>query len=166
MAYFKCIGENGGGSPSTVGELLFHADDNSVRNDSVGVRNNLTITQGSKFSEYLSYDSTTGRFTVLKQCSLIIVLYAYNNPSYSGNPTVGLYLNGNLMGHNSAAEYSGWIYGGDDSTRDGDYRLISVDVNDYFTLNTVSNRGWAVLGAYCYLMPYFDEALLTKYADS
>lgn len=168
MVYYECNGGGNSGS-TTVGELLFHADDNSVRDDSVGVRNNLTITQGSKFSEYLSYDSTTGRFTALKDCSLVVVMYLYNNPSSSNNPKGGIFVNGNIAPNDAVicSEYVGCIAGnsGQDN-RSGSYRFISLSAGDYFTLNTVDSTGWAVVGAYGYLFPYFDKTLLTKYADS
>lgn len=176
MAFYRC--GNGNSGSSSPGELLFHAEDNSVNNDEPGVRNDLTITRGNKFGEYLSYDSTTGRFTVLKSLYLVIVLYSYNNPQGTRLPDATIGVNGSetdylhLQGTSDYTEFYpstfyGQVEGGADSEhRKGGYINLGLKQGDYFTLNAASDAGWPVIGAYGYLLcDYIDENLLTKFSD-
>jgi hypothetical protein len=151
----------------SFGVLLFRANDNSVQSDDTGPRRNLSITEGAKYSEYLSFSSSTGRFTALKNCSLVVVMYLYNNPDSSNIPRGGVFTNGYISPNDnvSASEYQGWICGEKGYlNKSGSFRFISLEQDDYFTLNVVATSGWPVVGAYGYLMPYLDKSLLTKYS--
>ena len=126
----------------------------------------MTIVEGDKFSEYLSYSN--GRFTALQDVSLVIVMWVYNNPSSTNEARAAVYVNGNITPQDTVQILEGnhTIYGASGlQNKGGSYRFVSLAQGDYFTLNVTATKGWPVVGAYGYLMPYLNKSLLTKYSD-
>lgn len=95
------MGNGSGGGSSEPAEILFSASENSssVRHtdkkhiayfdDGIG-----TITEGTNYSEYLSYDNQTGKFNVLKAFSALVMPFTYNYQSASSTHSRGeFYIN-------------------------------------------------------------------------
>lgn len=96
MAYFRCMG-NGGSTPTvnTIERLCKCSENSSSSRDTdhqhiayfgdgVG-----TITQDTNYSEYLSYDSTTKKFTVLKNFVALIIPWTFNYSTASSTYSHG-----------------------------------------------------------------------------
>ena len=81
----------GGGSAVTYERLCYAV---YVGDDVEELPTMQTLTQDSKFSEYLSYSSSTGKFTVLKDFDAFFVPWVYQFSTPSGSYAYGsLYIN-------------------------------------------------------------------------
>lgn len=144
MPFFRCMGNGtGGGAQSPSIERLCYCSENSSssRNtdhqhiayfdDGTG-----TITEDTNYSEYLSYDSTTGKFTVLKSFYALLMPWTYNYMSASST-----YSHGDLYINDVKAD--GWSvdYTGADHFRGISYP-VSLSQGDTFYVYTPMSDGY------------------------
>ena len=87
MAYFRCMGNGSDGASGLTFEKLCEATFVGNDTEEHPVLDNLDT--GSDYSNYLSYDSSTGKFTVLADVDILIVPYVYQYQTPSGSRAEG-----------------------------------------------------------------------------
>lgn len=76
-------------------EELVTGEDPSYRIDTVGIRKvDLTIADADLYNEYLSYNSDTGQFTILKSFYAKLEGWIINNPTGTSDASGALRVNG------------------------------------------------------------------------
>lgn len=146
-------------------ERLFYATENSsnARNtdrthiayygDGIG-----TITEDAKYDDYLSYDATTGKFTVLQDFYALFIPWTYNYKSASGS-----YSNGTLYINDT--EVASWQVGQSRSV--GYFRGLPVirelQAGDTFYSYTPSSNGYPEQNLKVYLI---DETFAESFIDA
>lgn len=101
MAYFRCMGNGGNPTPPSIERLCYcseNSSDSSRSTDHTHIAyfddGTGTITEDTNYSEYLSYDSTTGKFTVLKSFYALLMPWTHNYNTASSTYSHGeLYIN-------------------------------------------------------------------------
>ena len=144
MAYYRCMG-NGGGTPTVEAvEKLCECSENSEKNvhdtdnqhiaDFGGTYG--TITQGTNYSEYLSYDSTTHKFTVLKDFVALFIPWTFNYWSSGSSYSHGeFYVNNTkVLEWSSSTMTQGYF--------EGRCLTESLEVGDTFYVYTPASDGY------------------------
>lgn len=83
--------ESGGGGSGSIERLVYGADENTT--SSTGLKL-LTLTTDTNYAEYLSYNTSTKLFTVVKAFNAKIVSWVKNYQNSSGRPEGYLQING------------------------------------------------------------------------
>lgn len=84
------VNVSGGGGGNITIERLCHAE--YVGNDTEEIPTMNTLTEDVNFSDYLSYDSSTGKFTVLADFDAYIVPWVYEYASASATNGTGKFI--------------------------------------------------------------------------
>lgn len=107
----------------------------------------LTLNEGTDYSNYLSYDTTTKEFTVLQDFDGFVVLETYNYQSSGSNPEGQLLLNDEIVLYNRwrnndlARANQGRLQGG---------QKFSFKTGDRISPKNPSNNGRALENIYIY----------------
>lgn len=119
MAYFRCMG-NGGSTIAGI-EKLCECSENSIPDtydtDSIHIANfggiHGTITEGDSYNDYLSYDSDTRKFTVLKNFVALIIPWTFNYDTASATYSHGeFYINDiRVLNWESSTKTQGYFEG-------------------------------------------------------
>lgn len=141
MAYFRCMG-NGGGASGLAFEKLCEAT--FVGNDAEEHPTLDILDTGADYSNYLSYDSSTGKFTVLADVDILIVPYTYQYQTPSGSRAEGeFYYNKDPESSSQWQEYLTYNVPYRASGSTAGYPVVkNAKTGDYFLVYTPSSNGY------------------------
>lgn len=126
-----------------------------VNNDQVEIPAVSSLTQGVNYSTYLSYDSTTKKFTVLKDFSAIIVAWVYTYQTYESSRSDGaFYVNNTLI---DQYEANGTAAG----SKGGKYLSRNFKQGDTFYVYTPTRDGYPQQNCKIYLVQTIDDNVFT-----
>lgn len=126
------VSVSGGGGGSC--ERLMYA--RCVNNDQVEIPTISNIDQGANYSSYLSYDSSTKKFTVLQNFTGVVIAWVYTYQTYESNRSDGsFYVNSEQMLSYTATGNSAGSTGG----RSGIYNFKQGDT---FYVYTPTRHGY------------------------
>ena len=132
IKYMQVLGAGGGGGGSV--ELLFFLECVGQDTPQIPAIQNLEL--GDKFSEYLSFDSTTRKFTVIKDFSGIATQWVNTYRTASSSTSEGdFYINDKQYIHNKCETR----YEGD---KEGRSLAFKFSVGDVFWVYTPSGSGY------------------------
>lgn len=141
---------------SATCERLMHA--RCVNNDQEEIPAISNIDQGANYSTYLSYDSTTKKFTVLQDFTGVVIAWVYAYRAYDINrPDGAFYLNNTLMLSYETTGNSAGSTGG----RSGIYNFKQGDT---FWMYTPTRHGYPQQNCKVYLVTDLDDDIFT-FAD-
>jgi len=128
-------------------ERLFYFE--GVQSDSVQIPPATTLDEGDSFDEYLSYDTTTKKFTVLKAFSAVLTGWVRAYSSGSTRPTGGIYINDALyVGYQTASSTVG--------DKAGYSVMVNFVIGDNFYPYQTSSNGYPQQFLKAYLLKNVD----------
>lgn len=137
-------------------ERLFYL--RCVNNDQMEIPAASSLVQGTHYSSYLSYDTTTKKFTVLQDFTAIIVAWVYTYQTYEASRSDGaFYINNNKI---EQYEANGTVQG----STGGVYLARNFKQNDQFWVYTPTRDGYPQQNCKIYLIPSVADAAFT-YTD-
>lgn len=149
---------NGGsGGNGSIERLVYGADTNTT--SSTGLKL-LTLTEDTNFAEYLSYDTTTKLFSVIKEFNAKIVSWVKNYQSSSGRPEGYLQINGvNVLAYIAQGTAA--------NCRNGGMYARIMSIGDTIGVGTQSSNGYnqQFIKIYKAEGVCFQDALVNTYAD-
>lgn len=126
-----------------------------VNNDQIEIPAASSITQGAKYSQYVSYDSTTKKFTVLHDFTAIIIAWVYTYQTYESSRSDGaLYINNSQV---IQYEANGTAAG----STGGVYLARNFKQNDTFNVYTPTRDGYPQQNLKIYLMADIPDNIYT-----
>lgn len=143
MAYFRCMGNgSGGGASGLTFEKLCEATFVGNDTEEHPVLDNLDT--GTDYSNYLSYDSSTGKFTVLADVDILIVPYVYQYQTPSGSRAEGeFYYNKDPETTSQWQEYLAYnVFWRANGATAGYPVVKNAKTGDYFLVYTPSSSGY------------------------
>lgn len=141
---------------SATCERLMYA--RCVNNDQEEIPAISNIDQGANYSTYLSYDSTTKKFTVLQNFTGVVIAWVYAYRAYEASrPDGSFYVNNTQMLSYTATGNAAGSTGG----RSGIYNFKQGDT---FWMYTPTRRGYPQQNCKVYLVSELDDDVFT-FAD-
>ena len=126
-----------------------------VNNDQIEIPAASSITQGAKYSQYVSYDSTTKKFTVLQDFTAIIIAWVYTYQTYESSRSDGaLYINNSQV---IQYEANGTAAG----STGGVYLARNFKQNDTFNVYTPTRDGYPQQNLKIYLLADIPDNIYT-----
>lgn len=126
-----------------------------VNNDQIEIPAASSITQGVKYSQYVSYDSTTKKFTVLQDFTAIIIAWVYTYQTYESSRSDGaLYINNSQV---IQYEANGTAAG----STGGVYLARNFKQNDTFNVYTPTRDGYPQQNLKIYLLADVPDNIYT-----
>lgn len=126
-----------------------------VNNDQIEIPAASSITQGAKYSQYVSYDSTTKKFTVLQDFTAIIIAWVYTYQTYESSRSDGaLYINNSQV---IQYEANGTAAG----STGGVYLARNFKQNDTFNVYTPTRDGYPQQNLKIYLLADVPDNIYT-----
>lgn len=135
MAFYRCIGNSGGGGSSGIKYLVYGEQTASQSNWVQGILPMNTVTsKASDYSSYLSYNSSTKKFTVLKDFTALITYWVLEAWASNNTPKEDLYVNNVAQKRIEANNTAGAL--------DGCSMAFDLKTGDTFWLSNPANQGW------------------------
>lgn len=126
-----------------------------VNNDQIEIPAASSITQGAKYSQYVSYDSTTKKFTVLQDFTAIIIAWVYTYQTYESSRSDGaIYINNAQV---AQYEASGTAAG----STGGVYLARNFKQNDTFNVYTPTRDGYPQQNLKIYILAAVPDNIYT-----
>ena len=137
-------------------ERLFYVK--CVNNDQTEIPAISNLVQGAHYSDYLSYDSTTKKFTVLHDFTAVIIGWVYTYQTYESSRSNGaFYANGvKLIDYQANGNSAGSI--------GGKYAIYPFKANDTFWVYTPTRDGYPQQNAKVYMIAPLPDDIYT-FAD-
>lgn len=153
MAWFECTGGSSGGVVDPIERLCYAK---YYWNDNITIPTINTLDTGAKYSQYISYDSTTRKFTVLQPFDAIITAWVYNEQSAGGGPNGCFYINDIQKLNYTAGRGAGDKAGG--------LLFYNFVQGDIFYPYTTSRNGYPQQNFKIYLAPGVQQYMIS-YSD-